>query len=236
MRIAVAEDDVELSRYLADFLRGAGHIVEEFRDGAATIRELKRESFDAVLLDWQMPGGSGIEVLEWIRGNLDPAPPVIMVTSRAGETDIVTALGAGADDYVTKPIQPAVLAARLAAVARRVYPENDRSPVETFRNYVFDSRSGTITIDGEAIEVTAKEFGLALQMFRNTHRPMSRGYLLGAVWGHGTDLATRTLDVHISQIRNRLRLRPENGLRLSSIYGFGYRLEWITDETHADPE
>jgi len=236
MRIAIAEDDVELSRYVGEFLRSAGHIVEEFKDGALMIKQLKRESFDALLLDWQMPGNTGLEVLNWIRQNLDPAPPVIMVTSRIAEADIVAALNAGADDFVTKPVQPAVLAARLAAVTRRVYPQSERQAVENFGDYVFDNRRASVTVKGVAIDVTAKEYALALQLFRNTHRPMSRGHLLESVWGHGTDLATRTLDVHISQIRNRLQMRPENGLRLSSIYGFGYRREWIGDGSDGDED
>jgi DNA-binding response OmpR family regulator len=233
MRIAVAEDDAELSRLLGSFLRNAGHTVLECKDGDTIIRHLKRDSFDAVLLDWQMPGRTGIETLGWIHENLDPAPPVIMVTSRASEADIVNALGAGADDYIVKPVQPAVLMARLAAVTRRAHPDGNRQAIESFHNYSFDSRKNCVTIDDKVIELTTKEFALALLMMRNSHRPLSRSYLLEAVWGHDSGLETRTLDVHISQIRKRLRLRPENGLRLSSIYGFGYRLEWITDEAES---
>ena len=230
MRIAVAEDDVELSRFMGGCLRNAGHSVLECKDGETIIKHLKRDSFDVVLLDWQMPGRTGIETLRWIRENLDPAPPVMMVTSRASEADIVNALGAGADDYIVKPVQPAVLLARLAAVARRSYPESKRQAVESFRQYSFDSRKNSVTIGDDVIELAAKEFALAQLMMRNTHRPMSRSYLLETIWGQEGGLETRTLDVHISQIRKRLRLRPENGLRLSSIYGFGYRLEWIVDE------
>jgi DNA-binding response OmpR family regulator len=230
MRIAVAEDDAELSRFLGSCLRNAGHSVQECKDGDVMIKHLKRDSFDVVLLDWQMPGRTGIETLRWIRENLDPAPPVIMVTSRASEADIVNALDAGADDYIVKPVQPAVLIARLAAVARRSYPDGKKQAVETFHKYSFDSRTNSVTIGDEVIELTAKEFGLALLMMRNTNRPLSRGYLLENIWGQDGGLETRTLDVHISQIRKRLRLRPENGLRLSSIYGFGYRLEWVGDE------
>lgn len=230
MRILVAEDDVELSKFVGNFLRDAGHTVAECKDGDMAVRTLKRESFDAVLLDWQMPGRTGIDILKWVQANLVPAPPVIMVTSRASEADIVSALDAGADDYVMKPVQPAVLLARLAAVSRRVNPVNEKPSVETFQTYVFDSRSNTVKFDDKTVELPAKEFALAALLMRNTHRPMSRGYLLESVWGHEPGLETRTLDVHISQIRKRLCLRPENGLRLSSIYGFGYRLEWIGDE------
>ena len=230
MRIAVAEDDVELSRFLGSCLRNAGHTVQECKDGDTIIKHLKRESFDVVLLDWQMPGRTGIETLRWIQENLDPAPPVIMVTSRASEADIVNALGSGADDYIIKPVQPAVLLARMAAVTRRVYLDNKGQPVEVFNNYAFDSRTDTVRVRDQVVDLTAKEFALALLMMRNTHRPLSRGYLLEAIWGHADGLETRTLDVHISQIRKRLRLRPENGVRLSSIYGFGYRLEWIGEQ------
>jgi DNA-binding response OmpR family regulator len=230
MRIAVVEDEMALNQFLCGLLENSGHRVKGFFDGESIIKELKRETYDAILLDWEMPTRSGLDVLDWMNSNLSSMPPVIMVTSRMAETDVVKALGAGADDYVCKPVQPAVMLARLEAVTRRTYNQTAQQACEVFGPYRFDSGGTMVELNGEAIELTTKELNLARLMLRNANRPLSRSYLLETVWGHGAELNTRTLDVHISQIRIKLRLRPENGLTLSSIYGFGYRLEWLSGE------
>lgn len=174
---------------------------------------------------------TGLEVLRWVRTNMDPAPPIIMITARVGEADIVAGLTSGADDYVTKPIQDDVLKARVEAVLRRTYGAQAKKTIELYGRHAFDVQARTLTIDGEPVVTTAKEFALALLLFRNLQRPLSRSYIMEAVWGHGPDIMSRTLDAHISQIRNRLGLRPDRGLRLSSVYSFGYRLERLDAST-----
>ncbi len=119
MRVAILDDDATLRDYLAVAVRQQGHSCIEFGTGKALVKALREQSFDLLLLDWEVPDLSGIEILDWMERNLDPRPKVIMVTARAEEADIVRGLEAGADDYVTKPVPPAVLAARMAAVMRR---------------------------------------------------------------------------------------------------------------------
>lgn len=225
MRVAILDDDSVLGAQVSRLMAEAGHTTREFRAGKQMLKELRQNSYDLLLLDWSLPDTSGLDVLKWVRENMDPSPPVIMITARVDEADIVTGLTNGADDYVTKPIQSDVLKARVEAVLRRAYGGQNRKTVEVYGEHSFDLQSRTLTWRGEPVAVTAKEFALALLLFRNLQRPLSRSYIMEAVWGHGPDILSRTLDAHISQIRNRLGLRPENGLRLSSVYSFGYRLE-----------
>ena len=227
MRLAILDDDAALGDYVARLMMNSGHQVQAFKDAKSMLKALRQDSFDLLLLDWVLPDSSGLDVLRWVGENLDPAPPTIMITVRGGEADIVSGLTAGADDYVVKPLRDSVLKARVEALLRRVYGSRSRGPIERFGRHVFDLHRRAVTIDGTTIATTAKEFALALLLFRNLSRPLSRNYILEAVWGSSRDTESRTLDAHISQIRSRLGLRPENGLRLSSVYGFGYRLEEI---------
>lgn len=231
MRLAVLDDDRALCAHVASALRGAGHSCFEFYSGEALRRALRRESFDLLILDWELPDLSGIDLLAWVRSTLPSPPPVIMLTGRSDDSDIVSGLDTGADDYVTKPVQLPVLKARVEALLRRSYGEVGAPKVESFGDHVFDPMAKTISVRGEPIDVTAKEYGLALQLFRNLNRPLSRSHLMESVWGRNPDIPSRTLDAHVSQIRNRLGLRPENGLRLASVYSFGYRLETLESMT-----
>ena len=227
MRLAILDDDRELCARVASVMRNAGHAAYEFHSGEALRRALRRESYDLLLLDWELPDLSGIELLTWARSTLPSPPPVIMMTGRTGDGDIVQGLDVGADDYVTKPVNTAVLKSRVEAVLRRSYGSVAGPSIETFGDHVFDPMAMTATVRGAEIDLTAKEFGLAMLLFRNLNRPLSRAHIMETVWGRNPDIASRTLDAHVSQIRGRLGLRPEHGRRLASVYSFGYRLEQI---------
>jgi DNA-binding response OmpR family regulator len=225
MKIAVLDDDPAHNELIAEVLSRAGHDLVLFERGEAALRDLRRQTFDLLLLDWNMPGLDGMEVLAQLKLIPSP-PPVLLITSRSEEADIVRGLGAGADDYVVKPIQPAVLEARVAALLRRAFPSAGRETgPEIFGRYQYRPGESAIFLDHVAHELTAKELQLALTLFRSGARALSRDYLLETVWGRNPDLETRTLDAHLSRLRNKLELRPENGFRLVTIYGFGYRLE-----------
>lgn len=225
MKIAVLDDDPAHNELIAEVLTRAGHDPVLFERGEAALRDLRRQTFDLLLLDWNMPGLDGMAVLAQLKLIASP-PPVLLITSRSEEADIVRGLEAGADDYVVKPIQPAVLQARVSALLRRAFPQagRDTGP-ETFGRYAYRPGDTAILLDGSPRELTAKELQLALALFRSGARALSRDYLLETVWGRNPDLETRTLDAHLSRLRNKLELRPENGFRLVTIYGFGYRLE-----------
>lgn len=229
MRIAVLEDDPSLAEMIEIVLAHGGHTPHAFADCRSLITRLRRESFDLLLLDWNLPDRSGVDVLAWSREHCEPPPPVIMVTSRSDADDIVTALEQGADDYVVKPILPAVLLARVEALLRRTYrAPPEASAVEELHGATFNHADTIVSIDGKDVQLTSKEFGLAATLFRNLDRPLSRSHLLEAVWGRNPDLPTRTLDVHISRIRTRLGLKPPGEFRLTPVHSFGYRLERAT--------
>jgi DNA-binding response OmpR family regulator len=230
MRIAILEDDPAQAHFAIDTLSGAGHVCHEFAKGDDLVRALRRQTFDLMLLDWQVPGLSGEDVLRWARQSLIEHLPVIFITARGREADITSILNAGADDYVTKPISPGVLLARVSSLLRRVYRKNPGATHEIFGDYEFDVPSAQVLRKGIPVTVTQREFNLALLLFQNLGRPLSRDHILELVWKQVSDIPSRTMDTHISLVRTKLGLRPENGYRLAPLYGHGYRLEQIVTD------
>lgn len=225
MRIAIVEDDADYREYMKSLLQGANYIVHAFENGGSFIKKFRQDTFDLVLVDWNMPALSGFDLLKWIRNDCASSVPVVLLTSRAEVEDVVAGLQAGADDYISKPVDANVLLARLEALVRRFYPAEGARSIQVFGDFTFNIPAEELHIAGEPVLLTSKEFNLALTLFSNLARPLSRHYLLEAVWGRNPDLPTRTLDSHISKIRSKLGLRPERGFRLTPIYSYGYRLE-----------
>jgi two-component system, OmpR family, response regulator RegX3 len=235
-RIALLEDDPVQVEILGSWLRDAGHDVHVFMRSRDLMREAVRESYDLLLIDWELPDLPGADVLRWLRNERSLSTPVIFVTARQDENDIVTALAAGADDYIVKPARRMELLTRIEAVLRRSRPAVDLPVVEA-APYQFDLNSHTARLNGEVIELTEREFELAVFLFRNVGRLVSRGHLLESLWGRKGDVPTRTVDTHMSRVRSKLSLRPENGYRLASTYNYGYRLERVSDDAKAaEPE
>ena len=225
MRIALLEDDRAQAELMHTWLADAGHHCCTFGLGKTLIRELGRDSFDLIVLDWMLPDTDGIQVLCWIRRRIDWPIPVLFVTGRDDETDIVEALEQGADDYMTKPVKRREVLARIKAVSRRVIPPDEASQKLELGRYTIDKTVRTVFRDGEAVELTHKEYDLVLFLFSSAGRVLSRGHILTSVWGYSSDLNTRTVDTHISRIRNKLALRAEHGWQLKAVYQHGYRLE-----------
>ena len=222
MRVGLLEDDADHATLVAGMLFAAGHSCEVYSTGARFIQAMVRETFDVLILDWMLPDMTGIEVLDWLR-QLQDHTPALVLTSRDAEQDIVEALGHGADDFLVKPPRAAELLARLLALKRRAenLSGNQALVVGPFE---FDLQSNVLRLHGAILDLTERQFQLALVMFRNAGRLLSRQYLLEAVWGLNAQIQTRTLDIHVSQLRNLLGL-ADNGWRISSIYAHGYRLE-----------
>ena len=224
MRVAVADDDPEILDQIAGFLENTEHQCDRFQNGQDLIVALKRETYDVVLLDWNMPQATGIDVIDWSQEALDSRPAFILMTSRSNKSDVVRGLEHGASDYIVKPESEEVIKARIEAAGRRNAPQNQKRH-EFFGQYRIDRLKETIEVGGKAVKLTAREFKVALLFFDNLNRPLSRNYIFLQVWGGNVDLETRTLDMHVSRIRSKLALRPENGFAIQTIFGFGYRMD-----------
>ncbi len=224
MRIAALDDDLDQLEFIERALVENGHDVHVFADGQSLLHALRREIFDLLIIDWQLRDMSGPGIVTWARRYLDYPLPVLFVTSRGEERDVVEGLVAGADDFMSKPAQVDELVARVRAVLRRAYP-SAQPAVLRFGRYLVDTSERSVVFDGMRVDLKVKEFELAKFFFFNVDRVLSREQLYEAVWGGRAKTSSRTLDTHVSRLRVRLALRPENGYRLAAAYNLGYCLE-----------
>ncbi|HEY5800938.1 MAG TPA: response regulator transcription factor [Burkholderiaceae bacterium] len=234
MKIAVLTEDTTQNELVCQVLGAIGHTCMPFensKDLLAQLRQinlLRKDAFDMLVMDWQLSDMSAEEILRHARNKLEASLPVLFMTSRSSEDDIVAGLAAGANDYMIKPIRRGELAARVQALLRRAYPSQSAAEQIQFGSYVFEPRPGRLLVDGGQVDLTQKEFDLALLLFRNMGRPLSRAYIHESVWVRDQELPSRTMDTHVSRVRNKLKLRPENGYRLVPVYSYGYRLEQLS--------
>lgn len=229
MRLAILEDDSDQAELLCAWLEEQNHNCDVYRDGGTFIQGYAKESYDLIILDWMVPEMSGLEVLKHIRSSSNSKVPILFVTKKDNEEDVVQALQEGADDYMSKPISQRETVARITALLRRSGAiDQEQHKVIEFPPFVVDTQHRTIALNDEEVVLTQKEYELVLFLLRNAGRVISRGHLLQVVWGTNPNINTRTVDTHISRLRNKLQLKPElTGWELSSIYQHGYRLEKV---------
>lgn len=227
MRVAALHDDSTQHKISHAALLALGHECQPFESSVALLRALRRESFDLLLIDWLMPDFSGLEVLRWARVQLKERVPVLFITEARSEADVIEGLAAGADDFMVRPVRTDELGARINALLRRSYHRHHEADL-VFGRYTLEPATRRVLIGEVAVELKQKEFDLALFLFQNLGRLLSREHLLQAVWGHAAAVDSRSLDTHVSRVRTKLVLRPHNGFRLAAIYAVGYRLEALS--------
>jgi DNA-binding response OmpR family regulator len=229
MRIAVLDHDRSQTDLMCQALNSAGHVCDAFQQGRDLLAQLRKEGYDMLILDWKVADMSAAEVILRAREKLPADAPVAFLSTNASLDDIQAGLAAGADDYLLKPLRRGEIVARVHALLRRAYPS--RPGVEQFASgqYLFDIGSSRVLSNGNPIELTQKEFSLALLFFRNIGRPLSRAYIQDAVWVRDNNMQSRTLDTHVSRVRNKLQLKQANGYRLAPVYSYGYLLEKLAE-------
>lgn len=229
MRIAIIEDDKALASQLVHTLGAEGDTCHLYSEAASFLSALPRESFDACIVDLMLPGMDGKALVRLLRERKNPLP-VLVLTSQDSETEVISALDAGADDFLVKPARAGELRARLKALVRRAGPGNLRGTVFEYDRFRFDLQRQTAQDNGHVVELTQKEFQLALLFLNNIGKPLSRGHIREAVWGRDSEVPSRTMDTHVSRVRSKLSLRPESGYLLAPVYSYGYRLERLRDD------
>ncbi|KRC49403.1 XRE family transcriptional regulator [Leifsonia sp. Root227] len=221
--ILLVEDEAALSEPLAYLLKREGYDVTVAEDGPTALAEFDKGGADLVLLDLMLPGIPGTEVCREIRTR--SSVPIIMLTAKDSEVDIVVGLELGADDYVTKPYSSRELLARIRAVLRRrVEAEEaiDEAILEA-GSVRMDVDRHTVQVNGSEISMPLKEFELLELLLRNAGRVLTRGQLIDRVWGSDYFGDTKTLDVHIKRIRSRIEESPSEPAMLVTVRGLGYR-------------
>jgi two-component system, OmpR family, response regulator RegX3 len=231
VRIALLEDESEQIERISRLLDAAGHRVHSFARGRALLSSLRSETFELVILDWEVPGMSGLDVLRAIRARVGPPERVLFLTHRDSEADVVEALQAGADDFLIKPARDRELLARIEALGRRAQGSAQPSESIELPPFRIDRANHRVERDGKPLELTRREFEVASLLFCNLGQVLSRGHIMEAVWGQSAATNTRTVDMHVSRVRQVLGLSAAIGLRLTAIYGFGYRLERVQGES-----
>ncbi len=220
--ILIADDEKRIRRLVSDFLKRDGFTVAEAADGndAMKLIEAKRKSLGLAILDVMMPGKDGFQVLKELRELETPDEhlPVMLLTARAEDADQVRGLEGGADDYVTKPFSPVVLAARVRAILKRA----GGAALEEFGRLSVNERRREVLLDGAPVELTPKEYELLVYFKNNRAIALSRESILNAVWGYDYFGDLRTVDTHVKKLRAKLK---ECGTMIETVRGYGYRFE-----------
>lgn len=225
MRLALFTQDKSIQALVGKLASTAGFGCAIFGQQKTLLDYLQKEGCDVLIVDCDETDDTK-PILEWARSHLASALPLLALTSGAPDS-IAALLDQGTSDYLIKPVRQSELTVRLQVVLRRAYPERFTYEPLVFGDYAFDEGSHTIKVENKPVELTQKEFALALLFFRHLNRPLSRAFIVERIWSRDMEVSSRTVDTHVSRVRNKLGLKPENGFKLMPVYSFGYRLEQI---------
>ena len=226
MQVVLLEDDKAQATMQINWLEALGHTVFHTPELQAFQAQLPSFAPDLFIFDWELPDGTGLDALALVRRSENNAAPVLFTTQRDAEEDIVKALSSGADDYLTKPLRHLEYCARITALSRRAGIEEPQNVI-TVGPFTINTKEQSVTHEDTPIKLTQKDYAVCETLFSNIGKALSRDFLLKHVWGVNSGLDTRTVDMHVSRVRRALKLGPETGYLIKTIYQFGYRLEPI---------
>ena len=223
-RILLVEDEPGLQLTLSDRLRSEGYEVETAGDGESGDERARKEAFDLLILDIMLPGKNGLDVCRDLRQQ-GVTTPILMLTARGQVADKVVGLKLGADDYLTKPFENIELLARIEALIRRaVAPAASAgADADELNGLTVDFRKAEVHRDGELVELSAREFQLLRYFIENRGSVLSRDELLNNVWGYDAMPSTRTVDVHVAWLRQKIEANPKHPEHIRTIHGMGYK-------------
>lgn len=227
--VLIIDDDERLAEMLATYLRPRGFVVECRHDGRSGLTALDGGSYDALILDVMLPDTDGFEICRRVRAQSQI--PILMLTARGDATDRVVGLEIGADDYLPKPFDPRELLARLGAVLRRTQRMSVAAVTPLrFGRLVIDRQARQVLVDGRVCELTGRQFDLLLLLAERAGRVQTRDQIMEALGGDGWDAVDRSIDVHVSRIRNAIEEDPKRPRFVRTIRGSGYLFTPAADE------
>lgn len=226
--ILIVEDEESIRKGLCDVFIYNGYEVETASDGKDGLKKAQTGRYHLILLDIMLPGLDGLTVCNEIR-KLDRSQPVILLTAKGDEEDIIKGLKLGADDYVPKPFSVRELVARVEAVLRRSRKLTEEREKIVWKGIEIDPRNLWATVNGKTIELTRREVDLLRYLIQCSERPVNRQELLKEVWGYGNaQMETRTVDIHITKLRRKVEKDPENPTLILTVRGEGYKIGTIS--------
>jgi DNA-binding response OmpR family regulator len=222
--ILIVEDEPSIAEVVELYLRRAGYPVQAVRDGEAALKLLDQHLPDLIVLDVMLPGMDGFSILRWLRDRSDV--PVIFITARREEVERIAGLELGADDYVVKPFSPQELVSRVRAVLRRLQREENRAEKPlTFGDLGIDSQTRLVTLAGQEISLTGREFDLLWLLAQHPRQVFTREQLLERVWGVSEYIDPGTVTVHMRRLREKIEKDASHPVRLITVWGVGYKFE-----------
>jgi len=223
-KLLLVEDEPGLIITLSDRLRREGFVVDIAENGTIALSKARKNRYDIILLDVMLPQSSGLDVCRDLRGDGDRTP-ILMLTAKSQTTDKVIGLKLGADDYLTKPFDMSELTARIEALLRRSESANrmEASDNYSFNNIEVDFRKAEVRVHKKTVELSAQEFRLLRYMIEHRNATLSRDELLENVWNYGEDITTRTVDVHMAWLRQKLEPNPKRPQYFITVHRLGYK-------------
>lgn len=224
-KILIIEDEQDIVRLLMHYLQKEGYNLQTASDGVSGLQLARKEIPHLIILDLMLPEMEGLEICKRLRMDHKTSTiPIIMLTAKGEESDKIVGLELGADDYVTKPFSPKELVARVKALLRRSEHRDNEPPSYTYGPLILDLTSHDVKLDDKEVHLRAKEFDLLVQLLKNKGRVLTREVLLDIVWGYDSDVTTRTVDVHVRRLREKIPFLIDAIVTVKS-YGYKLRVE-----------